>query len=258
MPQPPSLSIVIPVLDEEKEIAGILTTAISLLEERGGEWEIIVVDNASTDRTLELAAPFVDGRRVRVLRNDVNRGKGFSVRRGMLAARGDLRLMCDADCMTSLSSLPSMERAAREVHVVVGSRVSAGARVARQQALRRRVVGVGFITLTRVAMGRLPRDIYCGFKLWRAGCAQAVFGQVQLEGWVFDAEALAMARDMGYSMREMGIEWCNRPDSRLSIRNTLLPVVGELRAARRNVHRAAAAYRAEQARVQATQAETVA
>jgi len=247
MPKPSSLSIIIPVFDEEKEIGRMLSSAISLLEERGGEWEIIVVDNASTDQTITRVAPFVDGHRVQVLRNDANRGKGFSVRRGMLAASGDLRLMCDADCTTSLRSLPLMERAAQKVDVVVGSRIGEGARVARQQSLRRRIVGVGFITLTRIVMGPLPRDIYCGFKLWRAECAQAVFGRLELEGWVFDAEALAMARDMGYIMREMGIEWCNRPDSRLSIRNTLVPVVGELLVARRNVRRMAVAYRSEHA-----------
>jgi len=240
MAQRPSLSIIIPVLDEEKEIARTLESAISQLEDQGGEWEIIVVDNASTDRTLERAAPFADGKRVRVLTNDVDRGKGFSIRRGMLEARGDLRLMCDADCAASLGSLSDMQRAAEEVDVVVGSRLSPGARVARRQPLRRRIVGVGFIALTRAVMGPLPRDIYCGFKLWRAECAEAVFEQVLLDGWVFDAEALAMARRMGYSVREVGIEWSNRPESRLSIRDVLLPVVGELWTARRNVRRAAA------------------
>lgn len=241
---PASLSIIIPVLNEEKEIGPMLSAARELLEARGGDWEILVVDNASTDRTAETVAPFVDDRRVRLLRNDVNRGKGYSIRRGMLEARGDLRLMCDADCAPSLMSLPDLERAAAEVDIVVGSRLGPGARVERQQAVRRRIVGAGFIALTRLGLGRLPRDIYCGFKLWRAECAEAVFSQVRLDGWVFDAEALAMARRMGFTMREVGIEWSNRPDSRLSIRSVLLPVVGELWKARRNVHRAAGAYRA--------------
>jgi len=240
MPQRPSLSVIIPVLDEEKEIGNTLAVAIARLEDLGGDWEIIVVDNASTDRTLERAAPFVDGKRVRVLTNEVNQGKGFSIRRGMLEARGDLRLMCDADCAASLVSLSDMQRAAEEVDVAVGSRLSPGARVARKQPLRRRIVGVGFIALTRVVMGPLPHDIYCGFKLWRAECAEAVFEQVRLDGWVFDAEALAMARRMGYSVSEVGIEWSNRPESRLSIRDVLLPVVGELWTAQRNVRRAAA------------------
>jgi dolichyl-phosphate beta-glucosyltransferase len=245
------------VLDEEKEIARILAAATTLLEKRGGWWEIIVVDNASTDRTLEMAAPFVDGQRVRVLRNEVNRGKGYSIRRGMLEAGGDLRLMCDADCVASLGSLAGMEQLAETHDVVVGSRLSTEARVTRQQALRRRVVGLGFITLTRMAMGKLPRDIYCGFKLWRAECAQAVFQEARLDGWVFDAEVLALARRMGYRVCETGIEWSNRPDSRLSIGNVLLPVVGELWTARRNVRRAVAAHRAQQDQVQVQRTEAV-
>jgi dolichyl-phosphate beta-glucosyltransferase len=238
---PPSLSIVIPVLNEEDEIARILTGATKHLEKRGGEWEIIIVDNASTDQTLKRAEPFLEDERIRFLSNEVNRGKGFSIRRGMLEARCDLRLMCDADCVTSLRSLRLLEQATEEVDVAVGSRLSAGARVSRQQPIRRRIVGVGFIMLTRVVMGPLPRDVYCGFKLWRAEVAQQVFERVHLDGWAFDAEALAMARRLGYKVREVGIEWTNRPDSRLSIRDVLVPVTRELLAARLNVRRAALA-----------------
>jgi dolichyl-phosphate beta-glucosyltransferase len=237
---PASLSIIIPVLNEEEEIVRILTGARTTLDERGGDGEIIVVDNASTDRTGERVAPFLDDPRIRLLRNDVNRGKGFSIRRGMLEATGDHRLMCDADCVTSLHSLPDLEEALADVDVAVGSRLSAGARVDRQQPLSRRIVGFGFLALTRIMMGPLPRDVYCGFKLWRGDVAQTVFERVHLDGWAFDAEALAMARRLGYSVREVGIEWTNRSDSRLSIGNVLLPVTGELWAARRNVRRSVA------------------
>ena len=92
-----------------------------------------------------------------------------------------------------------------------------------------------------MVMGPLPRDVYCGFKLWRAEVAQQVFERVHLDGWAFDAEALAMARSLGYKVREVGIEWTNRPDSRLSIRDVLVPVTRELLAARLNVRRASLA-----------------
>ncbi len=249
----PSLSIVIPVLNEEEEIVRILTGARTMLDERAGDGEIIVVDNASTDRTGERVAPFLEDARIRFLRNDVNRGKGFSIRRGMLAATGEYRLMCDADCVTSLHSLPRLEDALAEVDVAVGSRLSPGARVERQQPVRRRIVGFGFLALTRILMGPLPRDVYCGFKLWRGEVAQTVFERVHLDGWAFDAEALAMARRLGYSVREVGIEWTNRSDSRLSIGNVLLPVTGELWAARNNVRRCVAEL--GRARLQATSKE---
>jgi glycosyltransferase involved in cell wall biosynthesis len=233
-----SISIIIPVLNEEEGISEMLKAALTLLEERDSDWEILVVDNASTDRTCERAEPFLDDPRVKLLRNEVNRGKGYSIRRGMLEATKDLRLMCDADCMSSLASLPEMEAAIQEVDIVCGSRIATGAMVDRQQPPRRRFVGFGFLLLTRIMLGRLAHDVYCGFKLWRADAAEAVFERVQLTGWVFDAEALALAGALGYTTREVGIEWTDRPDSRLSIRNVLLPVVGELLRARRNVQQA--------------------
>jgi glycosyltransferase involved in cell wall biosynthesis len=242
---PRSLSIIIPVLNEEDEVASILRAARALLEERGGEWEVIVVDNASTDRTCDRVQPFLDEGCVRLLRNDVNRGKGFSVRRGMLEASGELRLMCDADCVPSLRSLPGLVSAAEHADVVVGSRVAQGAHVGHQQPLRRRFVGLGFLILTRLIVGRLTHDVYCGFKLWRADAARDVFERVVVDGWVFDAEALAMAESLGYRVSEVGIDWVNRSNSRLSIRQVLIPAVRELSAARQNVRRGAAPRRAD-------------
>src|SRR5436190_16113879 len=104
----PWMSVVIPAYNEE---AGILHTVEDVrdwLAERGKPFEVVVVDNASEDATSERLEPVADGERVRVLRNERNRGKGHSVRRGMLEARGGLRLHCDADCAGSLPSLPRM------------------------------------------------------------------------------------------------------------------------------------------------------
>jgi glycosyltransferase involved in cell wall biosynthesis len=233
------MSIVIPVLNEENQISDILETARSFLERRGGDWEIILVDNASTDRTPQRAEPFLEEKRIRYLRNDTNRGKGYSIRRGMLEASGDLRLMCDADCSASLSSLPHLEEALADAEVAVGSRLAQGARVSRQQPLRRRVVGLGFLVLTHLMLGRLTHDVYCGFKLWRGNAARVVFERLTVDGWVFDAEALAIAQQLGYRVREVGIDWTNRPSSRLSIPDVLLSAVRELAGARRAVRQAA-------------------
>src|SRR5690349_16537862 len=95
--RPPSMSVVVPVYNEAEQIATIIPAVRDTLTGRGGEWEIIVVDNASEDDTAERLQPFLRDRRIRLLRNEHNRGKGYSVRRGMLEASSDLRLMCDAD-----------------------------------------------------------------------------------------------------------------------------------------------------------------
>jgi dolichyl-phosphate beta-glucosyltransferase len=233
------LSAVVPVYNEERAIAGTIAALREWLEQREGPHELIVVDNASEDRTVEMVEPLLDGERVRLLRNDANRGKGFSVRRGMLEARGRLRLLCDADCAPSLVSLERLIEAIEDADVVAGSRVATGAEVARQQPLRRRLVGWPFIALTRLLLMEPTRDIYCGFKLWRADAAQAVFSRQRLDGWAFDAESLALARRLGFRIREVGISWTDRPASKLGILRTLVPAVRELLAARRNVRRQA-------------------
>jgi dolichyl-phosphate beta-glucosyltransferase len=231
----PWMSVVVPAYNEERAIAGTVRSVCDWLEAQGRPYEVIVVDNASEDRTCEVLEPLLDGTRVRLLRNEVNRGKGFSVRRGMLDASGRLRLLCDADCAPSLVSLPDLLEAIEEVDVVAGSRTVAGAQVAQQQPLRRRIVGWPFIALTRLLLGESTRDVYCGFKLWRDDAAEAVFSRQRLDGWAFDAESLGMARRLGFRIREVGIAWSDREASKLSIFKTFVPAVRELLAARRSV-----------------------
>jgi dolichyl-phosphate beta-glucosyltransferase len=240
----PRISVVIPAYNEEAGIAGTVTDVRSWLERRGEPFEVIVVDNASDDRTFERAEQVADGERVRVLRNERNRGKGYSVRRGMLEARGALRLHCDADCAPSLASLPKMLELIEDADVVVGSRLAEGADLGRRQPLLRRIVGRSFVDLCRLVLREPTHDLYCGFKLWRAPAAVAAYSRTHLDDWVFDAETLAMARALGYRLRETGIVWNDRAGSRLSMPRVFLPVVRDLLAARRHVRREAAAARA--------------
>jgi dolichyl-phosphate beta-glucosyltransferase len=233
---PPWISVVIPAYNEERGIVGTLEQLRAWLEADGRSWEIIVVDNASTDSTVELVTPFLDDARIRLLENEANRGKGYSVKRGMLAADGELRLHCDADCAPSLESLPRMLELIDEADVVTGSRLAAGARVARQP-LSRRIVGRTFVQLCRLVLREPTRDLFCGFKLWRAKAATESYGRIHLEGWVYDAELFAMARALGFRIRESGIVWIDREGSRLSMRALIFVAVRDLLAARRHVRR---------------------
>jgi dolichyl-phosphate beta-glucosyltransferase len=232
--------VVVPAYNEERGIATTVQTLRDWLDERGGDFELIVVDNASTDATVERVEPLVDGERVRLLRNERNRGKGHSLRRGMLEARGELRLHCDADCAVCLPSLPGMLESIGEADVVVGSRLAAGARLGRRQPLRRRIAGRGFQQLCRLLLREPTTDLFCGFKLWRDEAAVAAYSRTRLEGWTFDAEVLAMARALGYRLRETGIVWDDREGSRVRMGHVIVPVVRELLAARRHVRREAA------------------
>lgn len=231
--------MVVPAYNEEAAIAATVQALREWLEAHGEPWEILVMDNASEDRTAEIVRELADDERVRLLRNERNRGKGYSMRRGMLEATGELRLHCDADCATSLPSLPHMLELVREYDVVVGSRLAAGAQVGRRQRLRRRLAGRSFQQLCRLVLREPTTDLYCGFKLWRGRAAVDAYSRTRLEGWTFDAEVLAMARALGYTICETGIVWTDREGSRVRMGRILLPVLRELVAARRHVRREA-------------------
>ena len=225
----------IPAYNEESGIAAAVAALAAWLDAQGRPYEVIVVDNASEDGTVEALSPLVDGSRVKLLQNDENRGKGYSVRRGMLAATGELRLHCDADCVPCLPSLSRMLELIADADLVAGSRLAPDAQVGRRQPLRRRIVGRSFVELCRLLLREPTHDLFCGFKLWRGAAAEAVYSRTRLDGWTFDAEALAMAHALGYRVVETGIVWNEREGSRLSMARVLLPVVRELLKARRHV-----------------------
>ena len=228
----PWISAVVPAYNEAPGIAATVDALAGALDALERPWEIVVVDNASTDGTAERLA---GDERVTVLRNEVNRGKGYSMRRGMLHATGQLRLHCDADCAPSLVSLPRLLERIEHADVVAGSRLAAGADVAVRQPLRRRIVGRTFVELCRRALDEPTQDLFCGFKLWRAEAAEAAYSRVRLDGWVFDAEALALARARGFRVAEVGVSWSDRDGSRLSMPRVLVPAVRDLVRARASV-----------------------
>jgi glycosyltransferase involved in cell wall biosynthesis len=231
----PRLSVVVPAYNEAAGIADTLRAVLAAVESAGiDDHEVLVVDNASTDGTPATVEALGEPR-VRVLRNARNLGKGASMRRGMLEARGELRLHCDADCGPSLAALPRLLAGLERADVVVGSRLAPGADVGRRQPLRRRIAGRTFVDLCRALLREPTRDLFCGFKLWRAEAAEATYRAARLDGWVFDAETLAIARALGYRIAEVGIPWNDRAGSRLSMPRVIVPVTLELLAARRRV-----------------------
>jgi dolichyl-phosphate beta-glucosyltransferase len=213
----PDLSIVVPAYNEAARLPPTLQRLRDWLVTSRSSHEIVVVDDGSTDGTAE-AARAAGGDRLVLLRHAPNRGKGYAVRRGMLAATGARRLMTDADMSTPIEELPRlMAELDRGADVAIGSRAVPGARIEIRQPAYREAMGRVFNRLVQVLLLPGLHDTQCGFKLFSALAAEAAFGRTRLDGFSFDVEALYVARRRGLRIAEVPVVWRNDAASRVSL-----------------------------------------
>ena len=204
------LSFVVPAYNEERRLGESLARLAEFAARQSYESEIIVVDDGSADRTAEIArGADAGGVSLRVLQHERNRGKGAAVRTGALAAAGEQILYLDADLATSPEETPKLlEALAAGADLAAGSRVQAGGFDMRaSQPGWRRVGGRLFAFARRRLLLSDVKDTQCGFKAFRREAAQALFARQRLDGWAFDAELLYLARKLGFSLRQVPVEW---------------------------------------------------
>ena len=210
----PALSVVIPAFNEAQRLPPTLEKIQRHLAGRPGGSEILVVDDGSADATAEVAARAG----ATVLRNEGNRGKGYSVRRGMLHARGARRLMTDADLSTPIEELERLMACMDEGYdVVIASRAMAGSRVEVRQPWYRENLGRAFNLVVRALVLPGLQDTQCGFKLFTAAAARDAFAASRLDGFSFDVEALVAARRRGYRIAELPVTWRNDEATRVGM-----------------------------------------
>jgi dolichyl-phosphate beta-glucosyltransferase len=206
-----SISIIIPAYNEQVRLPDTLRRIAEYL--RASDWsfqEILIVDDGSRDGTAAGAEEFAKGQpNARVLRNPGNRGKGYSVRHGMLEARGDWRLFSDADLSTPIEELEKLWNVVTKGKdpVAIGSRAVDRSLIGVHQPGHRETMGRLFNGVMRVATGLAISDTQCGFKLFRADVAQEVFSRQLLERFGFDAEVLYIADRRGYGIAEVPVRW---------------------------------------------------
>jgi dolichyl-phosphate beta-glucosyltransferase len=204
------LSYVIPAFNEERRIGPTLHAVWGYLRGQSFESEIIVSDDGSTDSTCEMVAAFsreaVGGPPVRMLRNP-HLGKGGAVRAGMLAATGALRFCGDADQSMPVNQLDRfLAPESWAFDVAIGSREAPGA-IRHDEPAYRHVMGRVFNAIVRLVAVPGLDDTQCGFKLFTADAAEALFSQQTMNGFGFDVEVLFLARKRGFTIVEIGIEW---------------------------------------------------
>jgi len=215
---PPDLSIVIPSFNEELRLPLTLANISAYIRASKPETEVIVVDDGSTDRTTDVANSFRgEIQRLRVIANDRNRGKGYSVRHGMLEARGRVVLFTDADLSAPIDEADKLLAALADHDVAIGSRALDRNLIAVHQSVFREYAGMIFNFIVRAIL-RLPFvDTQCGFKAFRRDRCRVVFQQQRIERFGFDPELLYLARHHGLSAVEIPVRWAHSPATKVSM-----------------------------------------
>ena len=211
------LSVVIPAYNEEKRLPATLKKTVAYLERQSYSWEIVVVNDGSSDGTdAVVLAMRVQEPRVRLLKYGANRGKGYAVRYGMLHTSGQYRLFMDADNSTTIDHVEQfMPYFSGGFDVVIGSRDVPGADIAVHQSwLKEKLGDLGNLWIQFWAVPGI-KDTQAGFKIFSARAAEDVFPRLTLHRWAFDIEALAVALQLGYNIVERPIRWVNDVDSKV-------------------------------------------
>jgi len=210
------ISIVIPAFNEETRLGATLERTHSYCAERFDDFEIIVVDDGSRDSTAALVEKFAGPKPgVKLLKNGINRGKGFSVRRGILASTHEYALMTDADLSTPIDELEKFLPYAAPDSVVIGSRGLKESNIVRHQPFYREWMGKGFNLLVRLLVHRGIHDTQCGFKLFGPGAKKSVFPLLNVNGFAFDVEILVLAARKGLKIYEVPVVWSNDSQSKV-------------------------------------------
>jgi len=214
----PELSIVIPSFNEELRLPETLSAISSYIRSSKRETEVIVVDDGSTDRTAAIAKSFRgEIRGLRVIANDKNRGKGYSVRHGMLEARGRFVLFTDADLSAPIGEADKLLAALANHDVAIGSRALDRKLISVRQSVFREYAGIIFNFIVRFIL-RLPFvDTQCGFKAFRRERCLVIFQQQRIERFGFDPELLYLARRHGLSAAEIPVRWAHSPATKVSM-----------------------------------------
>jgi glycosyltransferase involved in cell wall biosynthesis len=209
------LSIIIPAHNEERRLPGTLVQVVRFIEAQPFSAEVIVVENGSSDKTLEIANQFAQQHKnIRVLQSE--QGKGAAVRKGMLEAAGEYRFMCDADLSMPVDEISKfISPIAENFEIAIASREAKGA-VRYNEPPYRHLGGRGINFLIQALILPGLNDTQCGFKCFHADIAEKIFKLQTLSGWSFDIEVLFIARRLGYHIQEIPIHWYHHPDTKVS------------------------------------------
>jgi len=214
-----SLSVVVPAFNEECRLEATLDKLDAFIKSADWNAEIIVVDDGSADGTARLVMRHMQEKpHLRLLQNHINRGKGFSIRRGVEAALGEIILLSDADLSVPMNEAPKLlEAIAQGADIEIGSRGAQAGGARTSAPWYRRLCSAGFKMVVQSVLGLRFADTQCGFKAFKRKAARLTFSRQRIERWGFDPEVLMLADRFCFVVKEVGVEATHDDRSRLNV-----------------------------------------
>src|SRR5215469_13896202 len=232
----PNYSIIIPAYNESARLGTTLDRVLTYVSVQSWDAEVVVVDDGSSDRTADLVRRYAETYpRVRLLQNPGNRGKGYSVRNGMLNASGDVLLFSDADLSAPIEESERLfSSIASGADIAIGSRWLKPEMQTQRQSLLRQFYGRLFNLVLRLVLGLNFKDTQCGFKAFTRDAAQRIFPLQRIERWGFDPELLYLSRKLGFKVVEVPVAWAHAEGTRISPLRDGMKMFGEVLTVRWN------------------------
>ncbi|MHC4271640.1 MAG: dolichyl-phosphate beta-glucosyltransferase, partial [Planctomycetota bacterium] len=217
----PFLSIIVPVYNESNRIQNLYVIDNYLRQQKFSS-ELIIVDDGSTDNTLAKINSAALESNINIISYNYNRGKGYAIKVGMLAAKGNFCLFTDIDLSTPIDEFNKFLPYINEHDVVIASRRAEGAQLLERQPKVREMLGKGFTCLSQIVLRLNVSDFTCGFKCFSSRSARLIFERLTIDRWGFDSEILYIAHKQRFSIKEIPIIWQNNPHTKVKFPKDLV------------------------------------
>jgi dolichyl-phosphate beta-glucosyltransferase len=223
----PYLSIIIPIYNEENRINS-LNHIYHYLQNKGIDYEVILINDGSTDKTLVKAKKLYSKFKFELISYDQNKGKGFAIKTGMLSSKGQHTLFTDIDLSTPISEFNKFIPFLNNYDVIIGSRKTKEAKLLRHQPIIRETLGKVFTSISKQVLRVDVSDFTCGFKYFSRGSAKEIFKRQTTHRWGFDSEILFIAKKLGYQIKEIPVVWKNNPNTKVRFPQDIITSLNDL------------------------------